>query len=188
MAHGVRVVVRRPIGAMVEVVELADRRDPGHRHLLVGGACQVVVRVGVEALRDAVHGVPPGPERPPLALRPAAQRAMEGMAVTVRQPGDRQAVKSGGFTLRLVPAHCRDPIAVDVYPDGGGDVRWSEPGTLAPVRRHADSSRSTLVKASTPARQSAVSANSSGECDTPVGLRTNNIADGMPASCRIAAS
>ena len=46
----------------------------------------------------------------------------------------------------------------------------------------------TSASASAPRLQSAISAYSSGECDTPVGLRTNSIAvgtcaDSIPASC-----
>src|SRR5690625_109894 len=72
-----------------------------------------------------------------------------------------------------------------------------QPRLLAPVGRHGArpcslaavvSSPSTRVRACTPARQSECSANSSGECETPVGLRTNSIAVGIPACDRTPAS
>ena len=44
------------------------------------------------------------------------------------------------------------------------------------------------ASAETPTRQSEISACSSGECETPVGLRTNSIAVGTPAADRIPAS
>src|SRR5215470_6744712 len=47
--------------------------------------------------------------------------------------------------------------------------------------RHARSSR-TAARAATPARQSALSACSAGEWDTPDGLRTNSIAAGTRAA------
>ena len=46
----------------------------------------------------------------------------------------------------------------------------------------------TVASASTPARQSARSACSAGEWETPVGLRTNSIAVGTPAAARMPAS
>ena len=48
--------------------------------------------------------------------------------------------------------------------------------------------RVTRASAATPARQSSRSACSAGECEIPVGLRTNTIAVGMPAPARIPAS
>jgi hypothetical protein len=44
------------------------------------------------------------------------------------------------------------------------------------------------ASALTPTRQSGSSACSAGECETPVGLRTNSIAVGIPAADRIPAS
>ena len=73
VAHRVRVVVRRPVRLVVQVVELADAGDPGRRHLAVGRPRQREVAVGVEPLRHGVHLLAPGPER-------AAARAGSGPA------------------------------------------------------------------------------------------------------------
>ena len=52
-----------------------------------------------------------------------------------------------------------------------------------PARSH-----SAVVNALTPAKQSSRSANSAGEWETPVGLRTKIIVAGIPALARIPAS
>src|SRR4029077_10498649 len=86
-----------------------------------------------------------------------------------------------------------DPAVADAEQDAVG---WSfsgiaaEPGMFTPPRvcHGVTQSAMTSAKATAPALQSRDSANSVGECDTPVGLRTNNIAvgttaDRIPASC-----
>ena len=70
-------------GAVVDVVELADRGDPGQRHLRVHGAGQGPVGVRVEPGGDGVHRLAPGPERAAAAVRAPAQRAVERVAVRV---------------------------------------------------------------------------------------------------------
>src|SRR6266851_3527565 len=133
-AHRVRVRVRPPVRLVMQVVELADAAHPGQRHLGVHGAGQPEVAVGVEAGRDGVHALAPGPERAVVRLGSGPQRAVERVRVGVGEPGQGEA------------------------------------------------------RARTPASQSARSACSAGECETPVGLRTNSMAVGTraastPASC-----
>ena len=77
-------------------------------------------------------------------------------------------------------------LDVHVLVDGPVD-----PGAFQQVRRHAGSPASsarTSRQADTPARQSSIPAVSSGEWETPVGLRTKSIAVGMPAADRMPAS
>jgi hypothetical protein len=47
---------------MMEVVELADERDPSERHLLERRACERVRLVRVERAGERVHLLAPGPE------------------------------------------------------------------------------------------------------------------------------
>ena len=70
IAHRVGVVVRRAVGLVVDIVELADRGLTGHRHLREHGAGQAVVAVGVEAGGRRVHDLSPGPERSGTGLGP----------------------------------------------------------------------------------------------------------------------
>ena len=102
LPHRVRVVVRRPVGPVVQVVELADARVAGGHHLAVRRAGQREVGVGLQPPGDVVHQLAPRPERPPLALGPASQRAVERVAVAVRQAGDREAGQAGSFTGRAL--------------------------------------------------------------------------------------
>ena len=91
MPHRVRVVVRRAVRLMVQVVELAHAGDAAGGHLAVGGQGQFEVGVGIEPPGDGVHLLAPGPERPTFPLGPPAQGAVERVAVTVREPRNRQA-------------------------------------------------------------------------------------------------
>ena len=98
VAHGVRVVVRRPVRLVVQVVELPHARDPARHHLLVRRRRERQVGVRVEPLRHGVHPLPPRPERPPLLLRPPPQRPVERVAVAVRQARDGEAGDPVGDT------------------------------------------------------------------------------------------
>ena len=53
----------RAVRPVVQVVELAHRRDAGQRHLGEGRAREREVGVGVEPLGERVHLLAPGPER-----------------------------------------------------------------------------------------------------------------------------
>jgi hypothetical protein len=85
VAHHVRVVVRRAVGLMVQVVELAHRSDAGESHLGVRGPGQAAQQVGVEHGREGVHLVAPRPER--VTSRASAQGPVEDVTVAV---GERQ--------------------------------------------------------------------------------------------------
>ena len=105
----------------------------------------------------------------------SAQRAMEHVRVGVGEPGQHQA----GQQLVIRRADQRrldsdDEAAFARKVDRSGDPVADE-GGRAPVGAHAANSASTSANASTPARQSAVSACSPGACETPVGLRTNSM-------------
>src|SRR5690606_30807805 len=70
---------------------------------------------------------------------------------------------------------------------GGGGVR-TDTGRRAGHGCAPARSVSTVARTCTPAMQSSDVANSSGECEMPVGLRTKSIAVGTPALARIPAS
>ena len=82
-------------------------------------AGQVEVGVGVEPRRDGVHLLAPGPERPPPPLRPPPQRPVEGVAVAVREPRDRQAGEAGGLVGIPGQPGIRSPVGV-ATPDKSG--------------------------------------------------------------------
>src|SRR5690606_12748579 len=86
LAHGVGVGVGGAAGGVVQVVELADGGDAGEGHLGVHGAGEAVVGVGGQPVGDRVHDLPPGPEGAAADLDGAAQGAVEGVRVGVRQP------------------------------------------------------------------------------------------------------
>lgn len=112
------------------------------------------------------------------------------MRVGVRETGDRQPAENLGARRRSVDARTdgRDPAVGDLDGHAWLDERV-EPGVLQPVRLRAGagvwvghvqaSPSSTSARASTPATQSSSVAYSAGECETPVGLRTNSMAVGM---------
>ena len=91
LAHLVRVGVRRAVRLVVEVVELADARDAGQRHLGERGPRQPVVAVRLQPFGGPVHQLAPRPERASIGLRTRAQGAMERVAVGVGEAGDREA-------------------------------------------------------------------------------------------------
>ena len=67
-AHGVRIVIGASARLVVQVVELPHAAHPRQRHLGEHGAGQPVVAVRVEARRDVVHALAPGPERAAVRL------------------------------------------------------------------------------------------------------------------------
>src|SRR5699024_3344301 len=127
------------------------------------------------------------------------QRPVEGVRVGVGQPRQGQS----GQPLDTVgrrgsSSHRGDASCVDLHEHTVlGPFPLTGPGPLAPVTVcHRKSSRPdresrscrTSARASIPARQSSGRAHSSGEYDTPVGLRTYSLAVGpcayiTPASC-----
>ena len=160
--HRVRVGVRRPVGLVVQVVELPHAGDPGRDHLAVGRPGQREVGVRVEPLRHGVHLLAPGPERPPLALGPPPQRPVERVAVGVGEPGEGEAGEAvgGGFSASSTGHDFRpagEPAALDLHQHVvvHGAV---DPGPLEQVRRASLTCSRSRVSASaeTPTRQSAI--------------------------------
>ncbi len=78
------------VTVVVEVVELADDRVAGEHHLGERRRRQLLVRVGVERRGELVHLVAPRPERAAAPVRAPPQGAVEGVAVGVGEPGQRQ--------------------------------------------------------------------------------------------------
>ena len=177
---------------VVQVVEFADRGDARQRHLGVHRAGQRPVAVGVEPVGRPVHQVAPRPERPAVALGAASAAPGERRA-SGRWPGRVSPARAGVSSRRAAAAlgsDRRDPAVVDGDRAPVGDGVAAQPGVFTPpvARGHRETqSAITSASASAPTLQSAISAYSSGECETPVGLRTNSIAvgtfaDRMPAS------
>lgn len=125
-------------------------------------------------------------------MRMPAQRAMEGVRVCVGEPGAHETLEDDVTVADLdAVRHLGDEPVLDAqsnsptHPVGEGRAG-------APVGRHFPPppvrSTSTSASADTPVRQSASSANSAGEWEIPVGLRTYTMAVGMPWLARIPAS
>ena len=102
---------------MVEVVELAERREPALEHLHHRVGRDGFHVVGREDAQEPVHDLPPGPEG--IALRPAGlgeagHPALERVAVHVRQSRQRDA----GDALPATPVrprlHGEDRAVLDV--------------------------------------------------------------------------
>ena len=129
--------------AVVEVVELADRRDAGQRHLGEGRAREREVAVRIEPLGERVHLLAPGPERAAAVLGAPAQGALEGVRVGVGEPGQREPVEPpcAGRRRRRAARHRRDPAVLDLDHHAG----------LAPRRRRARRARTSSV-VTTPTR------------------------------------
>ena len=140
LAHLVRLRIRRAAAIVVQVVELADAGEPGQHHLGERRRGQVAVRVGVEPVGKRVHPIAPRPERAGLAMRAAAQRPMERVAVRVghsrqRQPGEPVGIRSAAITPTDTSVIRSPSTVIDDAPlDLAGEV--TEPRQFAPVRRH----------------------------------------------------
>ena len=70
-----------------EVVELADRSEPGGSHLPVRTLVEGTDRVGGLSVDLGQHPLAPGPEV--ASCRPSPERALEGVAVGVHEAGKR---------------------------------------------------------------------------------------------------
>ena len=116
---------------------------------------------------------------------------MEGVAVGVGHAGQRHAGEADvvGLGSASTRTSLNRPSCVTRRTRRASPP--CQPSTLAPEGRHraslidsgsfpVHSSVTTAVRAVTPWWQSSVLANSSGECETPVGLRTKSIALGTP--------
>src|SRR5215211_2901412 len=148
LSHLVRIRIRHAARTVVEVVELADAGDPGKRHLAEGGASEREIEVWVQARREAVHRIAPGPEVPPTRLRSAAQRPLEGMGVGVGQPRDRDSVEpvGTGRRRRCAGLDCGDALVPDLDRHPLRDPVVAEPGELTPVHAH-DPASATISRA-----------------------------------------
>ena len=60
--HRVRLVVRRPVGLVDDIVKLADRAVAGSGHLRVHALADGAHRVGIVAAGEPVHLIAPAPE------------------------------------------------------------------------------------------------------------------------------
>ena len=189
-AHRVGLVVRRPVGLVVQVVELADRGDAGRDHLAVGRPGRARgSRRGRAARRRRTSARARSRRCPtPRWVRPRRARWKAWLCALASpgtvSPGTRvasgaSAAAASRTSREAAVLHGHEHVVVD------GAV---DPGALEEVGGHEASRWSVSARAATPARQSAVSACSAGEWEMPVGLRTNSIAVGMPASERIPAS
>jgi len=98
VAHLIRIVVGRAVRLMVHVVELTHCRLAGQHHLCEHRSSEAMIGVGIEAGRSGVHHVAPRPERATIGLGPGAQHAVKGMAVGVRQSGNRQPGEARGIS------------------------------------------------------------------------------------------
>ena len=191
LPHQVRVVVAPAARGVVHVVELPHHGVAGEHHLGEHRLGQRVVGVGVEAVRHGIHRVAPRPEVAAVVVGASAQGTVEGVAVPVGQARQHHARQAGVVGLgRRLGEHLEDAAAVDDdanrAPHTTGEHR-----VLAPEGRHAPAparSVTTSARAAMPARQSSAEAHSSGECETPVGLRTKSIAERMPSLARMPAS
>src|ERR1700712_3731085 len=102
----------------------------------------------------------------------------------VGEAGQHQAGQPEVLVGRRYPGLDPHPAAaVGDQPDLLRDAT-GQPAVGCPVAAHPASSATTDVSARTPAWQSSSSACSAGECEMPLGLRTNSMAVGMPALAR----
>ncbi len=125
--HLRRIVVGPAIGRVVQIVELADRGEPGFEHLdieLRGDRLDIVWRQLVE---EAVHHLPPGPEAVAAGtgdLGEAGHAALEGVAVQVGHAGQWQRRVGGDRRRPVADRNAGDPsVAADV----DGDIASAQP-------------------------------------------------------------
>ena len=99
----------------MEVVELADRRDPGERHLGEGRPRQREVRVGIEAVGHRVHLLAPGPERAAPGLRSPRSARWKAWECALASPGIVTPARRSASGAAASPGlDRRDPLAVDL--------------------------------------------------------------------------
>ena len=104
-AHRVGVVVGRAVGRVVEVVELADARDPRQRHLAERGARERRSRSRGRAVAASSYICSRQVQNEPVArVRAPAQRALEGVRVRVGEAGEREAGEAVGVVGAARPA------------------------------------------------------------------------------------
>src|SRR5215211_9323185 len=171
---------------MVQVVKFTDQCHPGEDR-----TGELKIGIGVEPVCDGIHLLPPGPERLPIRLCTPAQRPVEGVAVRIGEAWQHHAVEPLVAGLAVDAGIDRAEAPVSHLEADPGSEPTRQLDMLRPVPAHPASpasARRTSARASTPARQSSRSANSAGEWEIPLGLRTKIIATGIPALARIPAS
>jgi hypothetical protein len=102
--------IGRAIDVVMQVVELADRGEPGLQHLHVDEGRDRLDVVGRQLREEAVHHLAPGPETVGPRSAPFGEPghgALEGMAVQIRNAGHRDASDSLGASV-IGSAHDRN--------------------------------------------------------------------------------
>ncbi len=88
LARGLDQRLSELVAVPVQVMELADGRDAGFQHLLKYSA-RVFGVIGTVPLGPPVHLLPPGPEIARSGFHLTTQRVLKGVAVDIRETGDR---------------------------------------------------------------------------------------------------
>ncbi len=118
--HRGRIVVRRAIGLVMQIVELADLRVARLEHLDVELRCDRLEIVGPDAAGERVHHLAPRPEAVVgvrLALGEAGHRTLERVRMQVREA--RQHVAAERALALLAARHADQLAAVDADRDIG---------------------------------------------------------------------
>ena len=110
-----RIVVGPAIGLVMHVMKFGHRREAGLQHFgieLPGNRLDIL---GRQPRREAVHGLPPGPETVgagrhiwSAAFGQPGHRALEGMAVQVGQAGQNRTVQPQGRCILCIRGRLRD--------------------------------------------------------------------------------
>ena len=156
--HRVEGVVERRRIAMMDVVELADRRDAGPAHLAEGEEREGVELRGVQPSDQRVHRLAPGPEAAGAGgegLAQAAQAALEGVRVGRHQAGEEGAAGEPLIRRPAEGADLRDPaILADGDLDSGFETA-AGPGEVGFDRLHDPSSQKWRTALATSPRAAA---------------------------------
>ncbi len=152
--HRVRLVVRRTVGLVVDVVELADDGVAGADHLAVGLERDRAHRLRVERLREREHLGAPRPEvvvgaGRSGALGATAESSLERVGVRVRHPGDRDG-RDGHENSLSARATTRAAIAASARSTCSAG-EWLTPVSLR-TNTIAAGTRSATTPASWPAK------------------------------------
>ena len=141
LAHRVRIAVRHAAGPVVQIVELPHRRDAAQGHLGEQRLSEVEVALGIEALGDGVHLLPPCPEVARTGLGPASERPVERVRMNVGEPREGDTRKHD-CPLRQVTARRHPDEAIPFDIEQHRSRHLAAPGIpddpeLAEVRRQA---------------------------------------------------
>jgi hypothetical protein len=112
-----RVGIGRAVAVVLQIVKLADLRVAAAQQLDVELRGDVTQRLGLDALRHAVHAVAPRPEivvRRFAPLGQAGEGALKSVAVRVDQAGQRWAGEQGRFGRRRHADLDAQPAAVAI--------------------------------------------------------------------------